>query len=150
MNILAVPAITVSGEPVLYHAENIGSGAKFLKIELTGRNPNRAGGNHSCLGAEIAGGPELYMNTNELKDFSQARQRPNCSGQIMPFWCGPAVDHEQGGWMGWLFNDLMPDRHANPRDLSSNSRILWAFSAVHRARPEKLFQQNGRSARLIT
>jgi hypothetical protein len=23
-------------EPVLYHAENIGSGAKFLKIELTG------------------------------------------------------------------------------------------------------------------
>ena len=79
------------------------------------------------------------MNTNELKDFSQ-RVSDQLFGQIMPFWCGPAVDHEQGGWMGWLFNDLMPDR-TQPKGLIVNSRILWAFSAVHRARPEKLFQQ---------
>ena len=58
----------------------------------------------------------------------------------MPFWCGPALDHEQGGWMGWLSNDLKPDR-TQPKGLIVNSRILWAFSAVHRVRPEKLFQQ---------
>ena len=58
----------------------------------------------------------------------------------MPFWCGPAVDHEQGGWMGWLSNDLKPDR-TQPKGLIVNSRILWAFSAVHQARPDKLFRQ---------
>jgi hypothetical protein len=41
---------------------------------------------------------------------------------------------------GWLSNDLKPDR-TQPKGLIVNSRILWAFSAVHRARPEKLFQQ---------
>ncbi len=79
------------------------------------------------------------MNPNELKDFSQ-RASDQLFGHIMPFWCGPALDHEQGGWMGWLFNDLVPDR-TQPKGLIINSRILWAFSAVHRVRPEKLFQQ---------
>ena len=79
------------------------------------------------------------MKTNELKDFSQ-RISDQLFGHILPFWCGPALDNEQGGWMGWLFNDLMPDR-TQPKGLIVNSRILWAFSAVHRVRPEKLFQQ---------
>jgi mannobiose 2-epimerase len=79
------------------------------------------------------------VNTNELKDFLQ-RVSDQLYGQIMPFWCGPALDHEQGGWMGWLSNDLKPDR-TQPKGLIVNSRILWAFSAVHRVRPEKLFQQ---------
>ena len=79
------------------------------------------------------------MDPDDLKDFSQ-RVSDQLYGQIMPFWCGPALDHEQGGWMGWLSNDLKPDR-TQPKGLIVNSRILWAFSAVHRARPEKLFQQ---------
>jgi mannobiose 2-epimerase len=79
------------------------------------------------------------MDPDDLKDFSQ-RVSDQLFGHIMPFWCGPALDHEQGGWMGWLSNDLKPDR-TQPKGLIVNSRILWAFSAVHRARPEKLFQQ---------
>jgi mannobiose 2-epimerase len=79
------------------------------------------------------------MDPNDLKDFSQ-RVSDQLFGHIMPFWCGPALDHEQGGWMGWLSNDLKPDR-TQPKGLIVNSRILWAFSAVHRARPDKLFQQ---------
>jgi mannobiose 2-epimerase len=59
---------------------------------------------------------------------------------ILPFWCGPAVDHEQGGWMGWLSNDLQPDR-SRPKGLIIHSRILWTFSAAYRARPETIFQQ---------
>jgi mannobiose 2-epimerase len=79
------------------------------------------------------------MNPGDLKDFSQ-RVGDQLFGHIMPFWCGPALDHEQGGWMGWLSTELKPDR-IQPKGLIVNSRILWAFSAVHRARPEKLFQQ---------
>jgi len=79
------------------------------------------------------------MNANELKDFSQ-RASDQLFGHILPFWCGPALDTEQGGWMGWLSNDLKPDR-TQPKGLIVNSRILWAFSAVHQVRPDALFRQ---------
>ena len=79
------------------------------------------------------------MDPTTLKTFS-GRVSDQLFGHLMPFWCGPAVDHEQGGWMGWLSNDLKPDR-TQPKGLIVNSRILWAFSAVHQARPEKLFRQ---------
>ena len=59
-------------------------------------------------------------------------------GHYLPFWCGPALDHENGGWMAWLSNDLKPDR-SQPKGLIVNSRILWAFSAVHRVRPEPVY-----------
>ena len=49
------------------------------------------------------------MNAAELKDFS-ARVSDQLFGHIMPFWCGPALDREKGGWMSWLSNDLKPDR----------------------------------------
>jgi mannobiose 2-epimerase len=89
------------------------------------------------------------MDSNELKNFSR-RADDQLFGKIMPFWCGPAVDHERGGWMGWLSNDLKPDR-TQPKGLIVNCRILWAFSAVHRARPEKLFRQMaGRAFDFVT
>jgi len=79
------------------------------------------------------------MNAAELKDFS-ARVSDQLFGHIMPFWCGPALDRENGGWMSWLSNDLKPDR-SQPKGLIVNSRILWAFSAVHRAKPEPIYRQ---------
>jgi cellobiose epimerase len=79
------------------------------------------------------------MDPSKLKALSQSI-RDQLYGNIMPFWCGPAVDHERGGWMAWLSNDLKPDR-TQPKGLIVNSRILWAFSAVHQAHPEKLFRQ---------
>jgi mannobiose 2-epimerase len=79
------------------------------------------------------------MNPNEWQNFSR-RVSDQLFGHILPFWCGPALDHEQGGWMSWLSNDLKPDR-TQPKGLIVNSRILWAFSAVHQERPEKLFRR---------
>jgi mannobiose 2-epimerase len=79
------------------------------------------------------------MSTRELKRFAK-RVDDQLFGHLMPFWCGPAVDHDQGGWMGWLSNDLQPDR-TRPKGLIVNTRILWAFSAVHHARPRKSFAQ---------
>lgn len=75
----------------------------------------------------------------EARDLAQ-RVRTQLFDNILPFWCGPAVDHEQGGWMGWLTNDLKPDR-TQPKGLIVNSRILWAFSAVHQVKPDPLYRQ---------
>lgn len=66
-------------------------------------------------------------------------------GHVLPFWCGPALDHKNGGWMAWLANDLTPDR-SQPKGLIVNSRILWAFSAVHQLRPEPLYADMTRRA----
>jgi cellobiose epimerase len=63
------------------------------------------------------------------------RVREHLFGHLLPFWCGPALDREQGGWMGWLANDLKPDR-TQPKGLILNTRILWTFSAAHRVRQE--------------
>ena len=79
------------------------------------------------------------MSPDELNRFSQ-RVSDQLFGHLLPFWCGPALDHEQGGWMGCLTNDLKPDRK-QPKGLIVNARILWAFSAAHRARPDALLRQ---------
>jgi len=72
--------------------------------------------------------------------LTTSRVRDQLFGHILPFWCGPAIDNEQGGWMAWLSNDLTPDR-TQPKGLIVNSRILWTFSAVFRARPDPLYRQ---------
>lgn len=79
------------------------------------------------------------MKPGEIKAFSNELS-DQLFGHIMPFWSGPAVDREQGGWMAWLSNDLKPDR-TKPKGLIVHSRILWAFSAVHRVRPEKMYRE---------
>jgi cellobiose epimerase len=79
------------------------------------------------------------MHSPDLKNL-QRRVKEHLFEHIMPFWCGPAVDHEQGGWMAWLSNDLKPDR-TQPKGLIVNSRILWTFSAVHRAKPDALYSK---------
>ncbi|MBC8096469.1 MAG: AGE family epimerase/isomerase, partial [Akkermansiaceae bacterium] len=49
-------------------------------------------------------------------------------------------DHEQGGWMAWLSNDLKPDR-SQPQGLIVHARILWAFSAAYHERPEPVYRE---------
>ncbi len=77
--------------------------------------------------------------TAELNFFS-AEVSEHLFGHYLPFWCGPALDEKNGGWMAWLSNDLIPDR-SQPKGLIVNARILWAFSAVHRVKPDPLFKQ---------
>ena len=76
---------------------------------------------------------------NSLTEFAD-KVRTQLLEHILPFWCGPALDHDQGGWMAWLSNDLRPDR-AQPKGLIVNARILWAFSAAYRAFSEPVFRQ---------
>ncbi|HXI69648.1 MAG TPA: AGE family epimerase/isomerase [Verrucomicrobiae bacterium] len=79
------------------------------------------------------------IKPDELETFS-AQVSDHLFGHYLPFWCGPALDHDQGGWMAWLSNDLQPDR-TKPKGLIVNTRILWAFSAAHRARPMPVFAE---------
>ncbi len=57
----------------------------------------------------------------------------------LPFWHGPAMDLKHGGWMGWLDNDLRPDR-TKPKGLIVHARILWSFSAAFQARPDPTYK----------
>jgi cellobiose epimerase len=66
------------------------------------------------------------------------RMEEHLFNHILPFWCGPALDREHGGWMAWLSNDLKPDR-TQPKGLILNTRILWTFAAVHSARQDGLY-----------
>jgi mannobiose 2-epimerase len=78
------------------------------------------------------------MNLNTELERLSAKAGEHLFGHILPFWCGPAVDRVNGGWMAWLSNDLKPDR-TQPKGLILNARVLWAFSAAHRVRPEPLY-----------
>lgn len=78
------------------------------------------------------------MNTLAPDEIFVEQVQQHLFDFYLPFWCGPALDREQGGWMGWLGNDLRADR-TQPKGLIVNARILWAFSAVHQVRPEPLY-----------
>ena len=85
----------------------------------------------------------LTSTAAELKGEARnlaEQAREHLFGHLLPFWCGPAVDHEQGGWMAWLSNDLKPDR-SQPKGLIVHSRILWAFSAVHQVKSDPVYRQ---------
>lgn len=56
-------------------------------------------------------------------------------GRIVPFWLRYAPDPVNGGFIPRLTNDLRLDP-SGPKGLILNARILWTFSALHRARPD--------------
>ncbi len=77
------------------------------------------------------------ISNAQLKEFS-AQVGGHLADFYLPFWSGPALDEQNGGWMAWLSNDLNPDR-TRPKGLIVNARILWAFAAAHRAQPRPVY-----------
>ena len=59
---------------------------------------------------------------------------------ILPFWATHAVDREHGGFVGAIAADGRPDRQASKGGVL-NARILWAYSAALRRRPEPLYRE---------
>src|SRR6185312_8377225 len=84
------------------------------------------------------------IRQSNLEQFS-AQAAEHLFGHILPFWCGPALDNKNGGWMAWLSNDLKPDR-SKPKGLIVNARILWTISAVYRVKPDPLCQEMAQRA----
>ena len=83
-------------------------------------------------------------DSNSLIEFG-ARARTQLEEHILPFWSGPALDREQGGWVAWMSNDLRVDR-SQPKGLIVNTRILWAFSAAYREQPRPLYEEMAKRA----
>jgi mannobiose 2-epimerase len=77
------------------------------------------------------------MNEKERIQWADEVER-HLFRHILPFWSGPAVDRDQGGFHGWLSDTGQPDP-ARPRGLVLNTRILWTFAAVTDLRPEAEF-----------
>src|SRR5271157_786668 len=89
------------------------------------------------------------MDSHRLPELEE-KARGQLFGHILPFWTGPAVDREQGGWLAWMDNDLRLDR-TQAKGLVVNSRILWTFSAVYRVQPVELYRQMaGRAFEFLT
>jgi mannobiose 2-epimerase len=74
-----------------------------------------------------------------LSALSAAAER-ELREDILPFWAERTVDKEQGGFYGWISNDLEIDPEA-PKSSVLNTRILWTFSAAFRAWPEPLYRE---------
>jgi len=64
---------------------------------------------------------------------------------IIPFWLTYSSDNQNGGFFGRIANDLKIDRTA-PRSLILYTRILWAFSALYKFRPEVRYLELARRA----
>lgn len=54
---------------------------------------------------------------------------------ILSYWCVHSVDADNGGFYGSVNNDNIPDTAA-PRGIVLYSRVLWAFSAAYRLKPQ--------------
>jgi mannobiose 2-epimerase len=79
------------------------------------------------------------MNSAAIKEFAD-RVHAQLYGHILPFWSGPALDGDAGGWVSWMANDGRVEL-TRPQGLIVNSRILWTFAAVHRAKPSPIWQE---------
>lgn len=77
------------------------------------------------------------MNSAAQADWAEALEA-HLFGHILPFWTGPAVDRQGGGFHGWLSHEGKPDP-AQPRGLVLNTRLLWTFAAAHEMRPDAEF-----------
>jgi len=64
---------------------------------------------------------------------------------IIPFWLTYSRDAENGGFFGRISNDLKVDPTA-PRGLILYTRILWAFSALYKFKPEVQYLELARRA----
>jgi mannobiose 2-epimerase len=86
----------------------------------------------------IAPKPVMPANDRDTSTWEKS-ERDELEGDILPFWIKNAVDHDRGGFYGWITNDLRVNKDA-PRGSLLSARILWAFSAAYREdhKPETL------------
>lgn len=78
----------------------------------------------------VAPKPEMPANPADVKTWQQS-VHDELEKDIVPFWIKNAVDHDRGGFYGFVTNDLHVKKDA-PRGSLLSARILWAFSAAYR------------------
>ena len=76
----------------------------------------------------------MLSTTRQLKDHVENELRTN----ILDFWCDHAVDNENGGFYGYISEDLSTDALHDKASVL-NARILWTFSAAYGSYKEKKY-----------
>jgi len=71
------------------------------------------------------------MVGREIENFRQRVAR-ELYEDILPFWLKHSVDHEHGGFIGRMSNELLIDHQAK-KGLILNARLLWTFSTLCRS-----------------
>lgn len=71
------------------------------------------------------------MNIQEKLATFQTQVRREISNNILPFYLAHAIDHQHGGFYGYIGNDLTIKPEA-PKSLIQHTRMLWTFSIAHR------------------
>jgi mannobiose 2-epimerase len=84
------------------------------------------------------------MLTETLQQFDSA-VRHELENNIIPFWLSRAVDSQNGGFIAQMSNDGAIDPEAF-KGLILNTRILWAFSALYRYKPDPRYQEMAQRA----
>ncbi|HOK65663.1 MAG TPA: AGE family epimerase/isomerase [Anaerohalosphaeraceae bacterium] len=70
------------------------------------------------------------MNEATIRQFLKQVEK-ELNGNILPFWLTHLRDGKNGGFVGWMSNDLVVDEKA-PKGLILHTRLLWTFSALAR------------------
>lgn len=82
---------------------------------------------------------------NDLLNDLKTRVQRELHENILPFWRTQAIDYQNGGFIGRMSNDLVPDKRA-PKGLILNARLLWSYSAVYRLTEDASFLTLARRA----
>src|SRR5688572_24994665 len=72
----------------------------------------------------------MSAKTEQLADF-QRQIESEWRDNIAPFWLRYARDEKNGGFYGWISNDLRVEPDAE-KGVILNSRILWTFAHAHK------------------
>ena len=75
----------------------------------------------------------------------QSKVKKELVTNILPFWIKNAVDLKNGGFYGYISNDLVADEIAD-KSVILNSRILWTFSAAFRLLGDEKYLEMARRA----
>lgn len=83
-------------------------------------------------------------NRSSLLDLRK-RVETELRSDILPFWLNRTLDHEHGGFLGQIENDLSVDPLAH-KGLILNARILWTFSKAFQVYGEEIYLETARRA----
>lgn len=77
------------------------------------------------------------MVMGKMKSYQGIFER-ELKENILKFWIDNAVDNENGGFFGYISNDLIVDKCHHKASIL-NSRILWTFSTAYRVYKEEKY-----------
>ncbi|WP_094550498.1 AGE family epimerase/isomerase [Petroclostridium xylanilyticum] len=75
--------------------------------------------------------------TSQICTF-QSKVKNELTTNILPFWTNKVVDEKNGGFYGYVSNDLTVDEKAD-KGVILNSRILWTYAAAYRILGDKSY-----------